>query len=393
MNRFLIWSASLSVLAACPPVPAPEPDAEVPDAGFSDGGQEDAGAPDAGAQRCDEAHFDAVLGTAHLGDAYRVVEWASLPVNTWLPVAALDELLPDAGVGLAVYGYAGDGRVYRLGTWPDLSAPSSENLHFDAVSPEDRARQVLTIPLLPTTQGRFLAAYRTIRTGGFSGGGLSLFDEARPDAGPQWVSARGVESAVGLGSLFLVGGDGLGEADGGRGIYALDPEGVTPPHLVATYPFVPGDNVRPGLMTLTANGVPVLGFYVDGASRHSLRLPALTQLSAALRGGTPLELAELPELTSADDVANVVGFGSGVAVLHTRKAVGILPALGRLERLELTRAGGDAGIIVGAPTTVLKADDEGCTAVSQLVPVQGGQTVIIGLWDRNGQRLVRLAPR
>jgi hypothetical protein len=31
--------------------------------------------------------------------------------------------------------------------------------------------------------------------------------------------------------------------------------------------------------------------------------------------------------------------------------------------------------------------------VSQLVPVNDGGTVIVGLWDRNGQRLVRLAPR
>lgn len=28
----------------------------------------------------------------------------------------------------------------------------------------------------------------------------------------------------------------------------------------------------------------------------------------------------MPDLTEADDVANVVGFGLGVAVLHTRKA-------------------------------------------------------------------------
>lgn len=80
-------------------------------------------------------------------------------------------------------------------------------------------------------------------------------------------------------------------------------------------------------------------------------------------------------------------------MLRTRKASGILPALGRLEHYALTRVGGDAGTLVGAPVTILSADDEGCTAVSQLVPVTGGLTVIVGLWDRNGQRLVRLAPR
>lgn len=398
MNRILSWSASLLLLAACSAVPDVEPDASISDGGVDDAGQPDAGPLDAGAgdggvQRCDEARFDPVLGTAQLGAQYRVVDWATLPVTSWLPVAALDEELPDAGVGLVVYGYEGDGRVHRLGPWPELAAPATSNLHFDAVSQEDRARQVVTLPLLPTTQGKLLAAYRTLRSGGFSGGGVAVFDNLLPDAGTRWLAARGVENAVGLGSLFLVGGDAVGEADAGRGVYALDPEGVTPPRLVATYPFLPGDNVRPGLMALTANGVPVLGYYVDGTSRHSVRLPDPTQLSAALRGGPAVPLSAMPELTPADDVANIVGFGSGVAVLHTRKAVGILPALGRLERSELTRAGGDAGILVGTPTTVLSADDEGCTAVSQLVPVAGGQTLIIGLWDRNGQRLVRLAPR
>lgn len=334
-----------------------------------------------------------MLGTARVGTQYRVVDSAVLPVSTWLPVAVLDELLPDAGLGLAVYGYAGDGRVHRLGTWPQLAAPATSNLQFDAVSSEDGALQVLTTPLLPTTHGQLLAGYRTIRAGGFAGGGVSIFDTERPDAGTQWVAAPGIESAAGLGSLFLVGSDGLGGADGGRGVYSLDPEGVNAPRLIARYPEIATENVRPGLMTLTANGVAVLGYYLDNASRHSLRLPAPFELSAVLRGGPALDLATMPELTSADDAANVVGFGSGVAVLHTRKAVGILPALGRLERYELTHAGGAGGIIVGTPETVLAADDEGCTAVSQLVPVTGGQSVIVGLWDRNGQRLVRLAPR
>lgn len=407
MNRLLNLSAALLMLAACPAVPEPGPDAGdagSPDAGLADGGQRDdggqpdagpldGGTGDAGALNCDEATYDAILGTAQVGDQYRVVDSAVLPLSTWLPVAVLDELLPDAGLGLAVYGYAGDGRVHRLGTWPQLAAPATANLQFDAVSSEDRALQVLTTPLLPTTHGQLLAGYRTIRSGGFAGGAVSIFDTGRPDAGTQWFAAPGIESAAGLGSLFLVGSDALGGADGGRGVYSLDPEGLNAPRLIATYPAIPNENVRPGLMTLTANGVAVLGYYLDGASRHSLRLPAPFQLSAALRGGPALDLAAIPELTEEDDVANVVGFGSGVAVLHTRKAVGILPALGRLERYELTRAGGDAGIIVGTPETVLSADDQGCTAVSQLVPVTGGQTVIVGLWDRNGQRLVRLAPR
>jgi hypothetical protein len=156
---------------------------------------------------------------------------------------------------------------------------------------------------------------------------------------------------------------------------------------------IANEAVRPGLMALTANGIVVLGHYLDGAARHSLRLPAPAQLMDALSGGAAIDLAAAPELTQADDVASLTSFGHGVAALHTRQVRGILPALGRLDHYELSRPGGDAGTAVGAPTTMLSASDEACTVVSQLVPVTGGTTVIVGLWDRNGQRLVRLAPR
>ncbi len=386
MTRLFALSSLLSLLAGCPARVESEPDAG--DAG-SDGGS-----GDGGALACDEVSYDAVLGTARLGTAYRVVDSAVLPVTSWLPVAALDVVLPDAGRGLEVYGYAGDGRVHRLGVWPDLSAPAAGNLLFDAVAPEARALQVMTTPALATTQAKLLAGYRTLRGPDFVDGGVGLFDLVQPDAGTQWLDAPGIESTLGLGSFFLVGSDGLGGAQRGRGVYALDVRGATArPGLVATYPVIANENVRPGLMALTANGVVVLGHYLDGASRHSLRLPEPAQLSAALTGGPTVDLAAAPELTAADDVANLVSFGSGVAVLHTRKVRGTLPALDRLLHYTLTRASGDAGTVVGAPAALLSAEDEGCTAVSQLVPVAGGGTVIVGLWDRNGQRLVRLAPR
>ncbi len=293
-----------------------------------------------------------------------------------------------------VYGYAGDGRMHRLGVWPDLAAPDSANVVFDAVPPADRALQVLTTPLVATTHGQLLAGYRTVRGGGFVGGGVSLFDTARPSAGTRWLAAPGVEAALGLGSYFLVGADGLGEAGGVRGVYGVDGDDTTlRPGLVATYPTIPGENVRPGLMALTANGVVAIGHYLDLAARHSVRLPEPSLLAVALSGGPAVDLAAAPELTQEDDVANLVSFGHGVAVLHTRKVRGVLPALERLEHYALSRPGGDAGTAIGAPVTVLSAADEGCTAVSQLVPVPGGATVIVGLWDRNGQRLVRLAPR
>jgi hypothetical protein len=404
MTRRLDISLLTLVFAACSTSSTPQsdagdagsdatlPDSNTPDSTSSDG---DGGSGDDALLSCDEAAHDPVLGTARLGAAYRVVDSAVLPVTSWLPVAVVNEPLPNGGGGLVAYGYAGDGRVHRLGVWPDLAAPASTNVAFDAVSPADRAFQIFTMPLLVTTHGRLLAGYRTIRAGAFVSGGVSLFDTAYPGDGARWFAAPGIESAVGLGSYFLVGGDGLGSAAGARGVYGVNADQATSlPGLVAEYPTVQNENVRPGLLALTPNGVVVMGHYLDGASRHSLRLPEPASLTEALSGGPPIDLAAAPELTEANDVANVASFGHGVVVLHTSKVRGILPALGRLEHYPVSRPGGDAGTAVGAPETVLSAsDDEACTIISQLVPVTGGATVIVGLWDRNGQRLVRLAPR
>ena len=183
------------------------PDAGPPDASSADGSPSDAdgGPGDGGALACDEAAHDAVLGTAQLGAAYRVVDSAVLPGTSWLPVAVVDEAFPDGGAGLVVYGYAGDGRVHRLGVWPQLAAPDATNVAFDAVSPEDRALQVLIAPLVATTHGQLLAGYRTVSGASFVGGGVSLFDTARPDAGTRWLAAPGMEAALGLGS-YLSGG-------------------------------------------------------------------------------------------------------------------------------------------------------------------------------------------
>lgn len=388
--------------ANTPDAPAVEvlPDASTPDApsveAQPDGAVLDAPAENGGSLSCDEYVHDPVLGTAKLGDAFRVVDSATLPVTSWLPVVLVDEALVGGSTGQVVYGYAGDGRVHRLGVWPVLAAPDATNVAFDAVSPADRSYQIVTTPLLVTARGQVLAGYRTLRSAAFVGGGISVYDTARPAAGARWMAATGVEGALGIGSYFLVGGDSLESAAGGRGVYGVyaDDPPQPLPGLVAKYPVLAEENVRPGPMAVTSNGLVVMGYYLDRADRHSLRLPEPSQIAEALSGGAAIDLAAARELTQASDAANVVSLGQGVAVLHTRKVRGILPALGRLDHYELSRSGGDAGTTVGAPVTMLSStDSEACTAVSQLVPVAGGMTVIVGLWDRNGQRLVRLAPR
>ena len=175
--------------------------------------------------------------------------------------------------------------MHRLGVWPDLAAPdrrtSSSTLSRRQTGPcKCRRRRWWR----RRTGRLLLAGYRTVRGGGFVGGGVSLFDTARPSAGTRWLAAPGVEAALGLGSYFLVGADGLGEAGDARGVYAANVDDTTlRPGLVATYPTT-RQNVRPGLVALTANGVVAIGHYLDLA-RHSVRLPEPSLLTVALSGG------------------------------------------------------------------------------------------------------------
>lgn len=366
------------------------PDSSSPDGADADARPTDGGdALDGTVASCDEAPHDPVLGTARLANGFRVVQSAVLPVTSWLPVAVVDESV-DGGVALVAYGYNGDGRVHRLGVFPNLSAPSASNLVFDAVAAADRARQVIITPSLVTTHGRLLAGYRTIQGGAFVTGGVSVFDTAQPAAGTRWLSAPGIESALGMGSYFLVGGDGLGAATGVRGVYFVGADDASiAPGLLAKYPTVQGDVVRPGPMAVTSNGLVALSAYVDGADRHEVRLPEPALITTSLSGGATIDLATAQELGQDSDIANLTSFGPGLAVLRTRKVRGSLPALGQLDFHALSRPGGDAGTTVGPHVTILSANDD-CTAVSQLVPVPGGLTMIVGLWDRNGQRLVRV---
>jgi len=398
MTRLLALAALPLSLIACSGVFPADPDGG-PDAGDAgpadarppDAGTPDGGPPDAGSLSCDDAVYDPVLGTARLGAGYRIVDSAILPFTSFVPVAAQHELLQSAVPVLGIYGYAGNGTVHRLGTWPQLSSPAATNTVFDAIPTEDRALQFLTAPLLPAADGELLAAYQTIRGGGFVDGGISLFDTTRPDAGTRWLAAPGVESALALGSFFLVGGDDLGGIGGTRGVYGVHRrESVLRPVHVASYPQLPDENVRPGLMALTSNGVVLMGYYLDVAGRHSVRLPEPAAVATALSGGSPIDLTAAPELSQADDIANLTSFGQGAAVLHAKGRLGIFPTLGRLEQYALIRV--DGGTTVGTPVPVLASDDA-CTAVTQLVPVAGGLELIVGLWDARGQRLLRIAAR
>jgi hypothetical protein len=141
-------------------------------------------------------------------------------------------------------------------------------------------------------------------------------------------------------------------------------------------------------MAVTTQGVLVLGYFLDLADRQSLRLPPFAAFSDALSGGAPVALAAVPELAGGTDLANLAGFGPGVALLRSTQYAGILPTLGQLEFVPLTPQ--DGGVVVGTAQAILTAND-GCTVVSQLVPAR--TELLVGLWDRNGQRVLRLAPR
>lgn len=373
----------------------PTPDAGADDAGIEDAGLDagdggaDAGVNDGGTDAgvgCDGATYDPVLGTAVLGANFKVLGSAALAATYHLPLGVNEEVVAGGAPGPVLYGYMADGRVHRLGAWPTLALPTEENVAFDAVDSADRALQVLTTWALPSTNGRMAAAYRTVKAQTFVSGAVARFDTAQPDAGVQWLPAPGVESVLGLGSYFLVGSHGLGKLTGTRGVYSFDHSGAAT--LTATYPTLPGNDVRPGLMAVTTQGVVVLGYYLDLAGRQVLHLPPSASLADALSGGPPIALGTVPEFLSGDDLQNLAGFGPGVAVLRSTVATGTLPVLGRLEFYPLTPQSG--GAAVGTPQPILTANDT-CTVVSQLIPSR--TELFVGLWDRNGQRIIRLAPR
>ena len=116
-------------------------------------------------------------------------------------------------------------------------------------------------------------------------------------------------------------------------------------------------------------------------------------LAEAMSGGTPVALAGLPELTPRDDVRGAAGFGTGVAVLHSRWPGGLLYGLGTLRYYPLSVQGGV--VSAGAPQDVLDsaAHDEfgACTSVHRLEPI--GEDLLVTLADRErtGVRLVRIA--
>jgi hypothetical protein len=369
-------------------------DCAVTDAGHTDAGQSDAGEPDGGepdagelSGPCSEVAHDPVLGTAQLAPGFRVVESAPLSEN-----AATGVVLDARGSG--VYALTGTGHVHRLGLWPELGPPTEGNHVFDAVLPADRARQLDVTWGLESSGTHVLVAYRTIASGAFRDARVALFDTYHPEAGVTHLDAPGNETLSALGANFLVGGHGLGALSGTRGVYALNIQSSPPSvALAATYPEMgPSEIVRPGPIAHTTHSLTVLGYYLDGADRYSLRLVPPAQLAEAMSGGTPIALADMPELTSRDDVRGAVGFGTGVAVLHSRWPGGMVYGLGTVRLYPLTIEGGV--VSVGEAQDVLgsAAHDElgACTVVNRLDSL--GADLLVTLSDRlGGLRLVRIS--
>ena len=355
-----------------------------------DGGDLDARDMDSGDMfgPCSAVAHDPVLGTARLASGFRLVGSVEL-AQAWAT-----GVVPGAR-GPEVFAISSAGHVHALGAWPALDAPADANRVYDALVPADRARQLIGT-LGPEGSGsHLLAGYRTATAGSFHDERVALFNTAAPDAGVLHLDAPGHESLSTLGSNFLVGARGLGALSAARGVYALNVQ-TNPPAvaLAAAYPDGdPSENVRPGPIAHTTQGLTVIGYYLDAADRHSLRLVPPAALAEAMSGGTPVALAGLPELTPRDDVRGAAGFGAGVAVLHSRWAGGLLYGLGTLRYYPLSVQGGV--VSAGAPQDVLDsaAHDEfgACTSVHRLEPV--GEDLLVTLADRErtGVRLVRIA--
>ncbi|SEK30261.1 hypothetical protein SAMN05444354_101230 [Stigmatella aurantiaca] len=336
------------------------------DGGTGDGGTDGGGGP------CDVPH-DAKLGTLQLQAGFSASENSALPVG----IIAVTAVGP--GPVYTVYGLSGtDNQVYPLGTWPSLQT-GGEAL-FSIVEPSDRGNTVYPSGYLVNDGSRLLSGYT--KSGANFPGYVSLYQNQTP-ASPQYLSAPGNFTAASIQDTFFINGLGLGSNPPEAGIYALQAQ-TDPPTVSLLARFDPAWEASSGYTAVTAEGVAVLGYF-DGLSfANRLRAAAPSLYQPALSSKTPFNLSDATELTLPSDFFTVAAFGNGVALL-LGDGSSWPPAYTDVSRVALAIS--DGSVTPGPATPVLKFTDS-CTQVLSLTEL--GSSLLVGVSDKNGERLVRI---
>ncbi|MCP3100574.1 hypothetical protein LZ198_17020 [Myxococcus sp. K15C18031901] len=374
--------------AKCDTVPVQTPggpDAGTDDAG-TDAGTGDAGTDagtDAGSDPCDTATYDAKLGTLQLQSGFQAQESVTLPAD----VSALG-VSPGPTYSLyAVKGFGKDAALYSLGIWPDLQ-PSTTKLH-DVVTAADRAQgtpDAFVGSGLVNDGKRLVASYTTAAAG--APGHLAVYDIETP-AASTYVAApmnyTAASFASGDTSAVLVNGGGLGTLSGELGVFGLvTSANPFTPVKVASFPAAAASS---GFTSVADNGIAVLGYSRSPDYVNVVHAVAPSLVTQALTGGAPVALGDQTQLDVGSNFNQASAFGAGVAVQRGAYDASFTFVATDVSRYALsTGIGGDA-VTVGERTAVVTFADQ-CTSVVRMDAL--GSDLLLGVSDKNGQRLVRV---
>lgn len=364
----------------------PTPDAGPVDSGTPDAGPvdptPDAGTPDAGPVTCETTPHDAKLGTLQLQAGFVATETAPLPDG----ISALGSSPGPTYSFYAVQGGGKDAALYSMGTWPDFQL--SPTKLYDVVTPEDRAGSVAVYAggYLINDGQRVFTGYTTGASG--SPGSLSLYDIATPASSSFLTAPKNYSAAAfsnGDTSAVLLNGGGLGTLPTGLGIYGVVTS-ANPLGTVRVANFPAEGVVASGFTAVADNGVAALGFF-NGDFVNVIYGVAPSVVAQAITSGTPLELGSQSPIEVGSDFDSASSFGAGVVVNRGGYDENFSFVSTDVSRFALSTSTGSDTVTVGARAAVLDYVDQ-CTTVTMLEPL--GSDVLVGVADKNGQRLVRL---
>ena len=339
-----------------------------PDAGLDGGDGTDAGA-DAGVDPCALATYGAALGTLRLDGGAHLGQYAALPPG----VVAI-------GLGNGqLYGVGVDYAVRGLGSLPTLALGAAVGR---ARSPDDDATDAAVY------LGESVSVHGTQLLVGYSradfSGELAIVELG--DAGTRWLAAPGNYTTAVSSTGFLVNGQGLG-ATNGTGVWALETvDGGSGGFLVA--PFESSWMASSGYTAVTPAGVVLAGYFDGSSYQNVVRAVSPALAAAALTGRAPLSLsASSSEVLRGSTIQQLTALGESMIVVYGGYDSSSAPYTTGVVRIPLVVSG--STVSTGTPVTLLTAPDR-CTTVTFLT--SDGATLLLGVTDKNGRRVLELAP-
>jgi hypothetical protein len=315
---------------------------------------------------CLAAPHDPVLGTLVLDGGATVVRSAPLP----------DGVVGVQEVAGALYGLFSDATVRPLGA---ASSPDAGAVLADVIAPADRNGGAFVSLFLAGTATHLLAGYTT--SGSAFPGNVALIDVH--DAGVRYVNAPANFSAVGFSDGFAINGGGIGTVGSEDAVYLLDTLDAGTSELTS---FDMSWMAASGFNASTSQQVLLLGYFDVMDSKNHVRAAPPAQYGAAVSSGTPFMLSASVEVAASDDIVGLGSVDTDAVVVHG----GFLASgsfASHVDRVPLALAG--ATVTPGATKPMLVAHDE-CTSV--LFTATTGTSLLLGISDKNGQRLVTVSP-